>query len=144
MGIEKIFHESQLIAIIMRTGDRSEGTRFHTDNDSALQLGEFNLDKGHVIEPHIHRLVDRKINRTQEVLIIQEGTVRVDLYDDQQVYIESHMLASGDIILLSSGGHGFTMLENTVMVEVKTGPYAGEQDKTRYSPIDESKLVMKV
>lgn len=32
----------------------------------------------------------------------------------------------------STLGHGFEILEETEMIEVKQGPYAGEQDKTRF------------
>ena len=46
--------------------------------------------------------------------------------------LESRVLNSGDIILLASGGHGFEMLENTEIIEVKQGPFAGEVDKTRF------------
>jgi len=47
-------------------------------------------------------------------------------------YIGSRELESGDLILLCGGGHSFEMLEETTMIEVKQGPYAGDQDKTRF------------
>ena len=40
----------------------------------------------------------------------------------------------GDVILLVSGVHGFEVLEELEMIEVKQGPYAGEGDKTRITP----------
>jgi len=58
----------------------------------------------------------------------------VDFYTDKQIYIESRELNTGDVILLMTGGHGFEMLEETEMIEVKQGPYAGDQDKTRFIP----------
>jgi hypothetical protein len=33
------------------------------------------------------------------------------------------------VILLATGGHGFEVLEEIEMIEVKQGPYAGDQDK---------------
>ncbi|WP_435145593.1 hypothetical protein [Halobaculum sp. P14] len=84
---------------------------------------------GHEIEPHYHKDVVREVERTQEVLVIREGKVRVDIYDDDEREIESLTLEDGDVILLAAGGHGFEMLEETEMVEVKQGPYAGEDDK---------------
>jgi len=60
----------------------------------------------------------------------------VDFYDEQQNYLESHILEAGDVILLATGGHGFEVLEEIEMFEVKQGPYAGEQDKTRFVGID--------
>jgi hypothetical protein len=38
--------------------------------------------------------------------------------------------------LLAAGGHGFEMLEDTEMFEIKQGPYAGENDKTRFEGIN--------
>ena len=42
------------------------------------------------------------------------------------------MLEAGDVVLLIEGGHGFEVMEDVEMIEVKQGPYAGEQDKTRF------------
>ncbi len=56
----------------------------------------------------------------------------MDFFDDQQQYLESRELKAGDVILLIKGGHGFEVLEELEMIEVKQGPYAGDQDKTRF------------
>jgi hypothetical protein len=56
----------------------------------------------------------------------------VDFFDEQQNYLESRELRRGDVILLIKGGHGFEVLEELEMIEVKQGPYAGDQDKTRF------------
>jgi hypothetical protein len=49
----------------------------------------------------------------------------------------------GDVILLAYGGHGFEMLEPTEMIEVKQGPYAGDNDKTRFEGISADQAVIK-
>jgi mannose-6-phosphate isomerase-like protein (cupin superfamily) len=85
--------------------------------------------------PHVHNPVSRDVQYTQEVLIIRKGKLRVDFYDNEQNYLESHILNGGDVILLASGGHGFEVLEELEMIEVKQGPYLGEQDKTRFKGI---------
>ena len=64
----------------------------------------------------------------------------MDFYDDNKNYLESRILNKNDVILLSSGGHGFEMLEPSEMIEVKQGPYAGEQDKTRFKSISGDKI----
>jgi mannose-6-phosphate isomerase-like protein (cupin superfamily) len=91
--------------------------------------------EGKVIQPHVHNLIMREVKYTQEVLVIRKGKVRVDFYADNQEYLESTILKTGDIILLASGGHGFEMLEETEMIEIKQGPYAGENDKIRFNPV---------
>lgn len=82
----------------------------------------------------MHNPVTRSVLYTQEVLFIKSGSLRVDFYDEQQVYIESRVLSSGDTILLARGGHGFQILEPSEIIEVKQGPYAGDGDKTRFMP----------
>ena len=90
---------------------------------------------GKIIEPHIHNPVVREVVYTQEVLLIKGGKLRVDFYNNQQVYLESRILEAGDVILLVAGGHGFEVLEEVEMIEVKQGPYLGEQDKIRFNGI---------
>ncbi|ORU00540.1 hypothetical protein D081_1063 [Anaerovibrio sp. JC8] len=68
--------------------------------------------------------------------------MRVDFYDDDQNYIESHIIYAGDVILLVSGGHGFKVLEDIEMIEVKQGPYAGDGDKTRFPSVEDENVIL--
>jgi mannose-6-phosphate isomerase-like protein (cupin superfamily) len=90
---------------------------------------------GKTIEPHVHNAVVRQVEYTQEVLLIRKGRVRVDFYDDFRTYLHSRVLSAGDVILLATGGHGFEVLEDLEMIEVKQGPYTGDADKTRFDAI---------
>ena len=58
----------------------------------------------------------------------------MDFYDGKCRFQKSAVLEEGDVILLAGGGHGFEILEETVMIEIKQGPYAGDADKTRFEP----------
>lgn len=133
--IEKIINDEELMAIIIRDDHDGEGIEFLTPDDFSQQLAYMHHPKGHVIIPHFHNLVSRTIHYTQEVLVIKKGKLRVDFYNNDCVCINQAVLCSGDIILLCSGGHGFEMLEETAMVEIKQGPYVGENDKTRFEPV---------
>jgi mannose-6-phosphate isomerase-like protein (cupin superfamily) len=95
---------------------------------------------GKQIPPHVHNPVPREVTYTQEVLFIRKGKLRVDFYDDSQVYLESRILEAGDVILLATGGHGFEAMEELEMVEVKQGPYAGDRDKTRFAGVAADKI----
>jgi hypothetical protein len=143
MDVKKITHHSQLIAVIIRGDTPQKGIEFYTPDDSGQQIGAMSWPAGHEVLPHIHNHVERTVSRTQEVLVIRKGRARIDLYDEQKNYLESHIVVSGDIIFLAGGGHGVTMLDDTVMVEIKQGPYAGERDKTRFDPVDDSRLDIK-
>lgn len=92
--------------------------------------------KGKVIDAHVHNIVHRNVVMTQEVLFIKKGKLRVDFYDDYEDYLESHILEAGDTILLVSGGHGFEIMEEVEMIEVKQGPYSGDLDKKRFAGIE--------
>ena len=133
--IEHITHQGRTLAMLLRTTYRADRIQFFTPNDFSQQLAYMNRPEGYVIAPHVHNSVPREVQFTKEVLFIKSGKVRVDFYDDDQNYLESRILNSGDVILLAFGGHGFEMLEASEIIEVKQGPYAGEADKTRFAPI---------
>lgn len=138
--IEQIKLNEKILGIIIRANYNKEGIAFFTPDDFSQQLGYMNRPEGYVIAPHVHNVVERKVDLTQEVLIVRSGKVRVDFYDDDKQYIESRIIYSGDIILLAHGGHGFEMLEPAEMVEVKQGPYCGEMDKVRFEPVGGDKI----
>ena len=133
--IEEIKHKQKIIAIIIRSNYSKEGVSFFTPNDFSQQLAFMKHPVGKIIEPHVHNKVERNVFFTQEVLFIKKGQLRVDFYDDEKKYLESRVLNSGDVILLASGGHGFEVLQDLEMFEVKQGPYAGDKDKTRFEGI---------
>lgn len=134
-SFERIIHQGNLIALIIRCNYHRPDITFFTPNDFSQQLAYMNRPKGHIIQPHVHNPVPREVVYTQEVLFIKSGRVRVDFFDDGHSYLESRILLQGDVILLASGGHGFEMLENAEIIEVKQGPYAGEEDKTKFDGI---------
>jgi hypothetical protein len=138
--IEQIIHQGHLLAMLLRTAYKAEGIQFFTPSDFSQQLAYMNRPEGYVIAPHIHNAVLREVNFTKEVLFIKSGKIRVDFYDNEQVYLESRILLQGDVILLAFGGHGFEMLEASEIIEVKQGPYAGEADKTRFTPVMANKI----
>jgi len=130
--IETVMHDHQIFAIIIYAQYHAEGIQFFTPNDFSQQLAYMNRSKGYQIQPHTHQKVVREVSLTKEVLFVRKGKVRVDFYTDQQDYVESRIISTGDVILLAYGGHGFEMLEDSEMIEVKQGPFAGEMDKIRF------------
>jgi mannose-6-phosphate isomerase-like protein (cupin superfamily) len=130
--VEEIRHDGNLLAIIIRRNFSEPGIHFFTPNDFSQQLAYMRHPKGKEILPHVHNPVAREVSYTQEVLVIKRGRLRVDFYDDKQIYLESRVLEAGDVILLASGGHGFHVEDDLEMFEIKQGPYAGEADKTRF------------
>ena len=141
--IEKITNQEQLLAIIISHRFNESGIHFFTPNELSQQLAYMHYPTGKVIQPHVHNPVIREVTHTQEVLFIKNGKLRVDFYNDQQEYLDSRILEAGDVILLVTGGHGFEVLEEIEMIEVKQGPYVGEQDKTRFTGIPSNQANIK-
>jgi len=133
--VEKIYDGERLLAIIVSSRFDLPGIHFFTPDDLSQQLAYMRHPKGKAIEPHIHNPVPREVHFTQEVLLIKRGQLRVDFYDGRKEYLESRVLMQGDVILLVSGGHGFETLEEVEMIEIKQGPYAGEEDKVRFQAV---------
>jgi len=130
--IERIEHDGVPLALIVRREFAEPGIHFFTPGEFSQQLGFMRHPAGKVIEAHVHNPVPRTVAYTQETLFIRRGRVRVDFYAKDQTYLESRELKGGDVILLIQGGHGFEVLEELEMIEVKQGPYAGDEDKTRF------------
>ncbi|MEO8192548.1 MAG: hypothetical protein ABI681_01775 [Gemmatimonadales bacterium] len=141
--IETLKAGDELLAVIVSGKFNAPGIHFFTPNDLSQQLAYMRHPAGKVIDPHVHNPVRRSVHYTQEVLLIKRGRLRVDFYDKEKQYLESRILEAGDIILLATGGHGFEVLEEIEMIEVKQGPYAGDQDKTRFCGVPAERVVVK-
>lgn len=141
--IEEIKKKGKLLAMIVRNDYECSGVEFITPDMYSQQVAYMHHPSGKTIDAHIHNLVHRNVVLTQEVLFIKKGILRVDFYDEYQDYLESRNLYAGDFILLVSGGHGFEIIEDVEMIEVKQGPYAGEQDKNRFEAVTPDQIVYK-
>lgn len=140
-GLEIIKKKDQILAMIVRDHYSGEGVDFITPDDYSQQIAYMHHPAGKKISAHVHNLVHRNVVLTQEVLFIKKGKLRVDFYDVYEEYLESRVLGEKDMILLISGGHGFKVLEEVEMIEVKQGPYAGEKDKERFAGIGDDEVV---
>lgn len=126
---EKIEQGGQVFAIVLRKEFSKPGVHFLTPGEFSQQLGMLVHDKGKVVDRHRHKLVRREIMRTQEVLVILQGKIRVQVFTDEAELLKTVILKAGDSILLATGGHGVEVLEKAKILEVKQGPYAGFEDK---------------
>ena len=130
--LKQIRHNDDLFALIYSSEDLEEGINFVTDDEAILQLGAMKRAKGYVIEPHIHTPFERNIVGTNEVMYLQEGRVKVTFFTEEKKFLEHLILEKGQWIVFVKGGHGFEMLETSVLIEVKNGPYAHDMDKIRF------------
>ena len=130
--LERIYSEGVLLAYIIRGKMSPEKTTFLTPSDFNLQLGFVVYPEGGNVIPHVHLPVERTIFGTCEVLLVKKGRCEIDIYNDERKLVLTRELSEGDLVLTVGGGHGFRMLEDTVLLEVKQGPYLESGDKVRF------------
>ena len=139
--IENIKHKKKLYALIVRKKFRiKSGVNFFTSQDATQQFGYMKHKKNHLIMPHKHNKRLTKILITTEVIILFKGILRVDFYGKKNEYLFSKKVYAGDIIMLVNGGHGFKVLKDVEMLEVKQGPYSLAADKVKFNKTDEKKI----
>lgn len=110
-----------------------DGSQFFSADENFIQLARHKYSAGKEFAAHQHHQVKRQATLTQEVLILQEGSMQAVIFDMDKNQVASFTMEKGDVIMLLQGGHGFTVLsENTQFIEVKNGPYLGaEVDRFR-------------
>ncbi len=125
-GLEEIYSGRQLIAIIFRKNIKFSGIKFFTDPKNPFQVGVHSRKKGLKLNPHIHKL-DQPIiiKEIQEILFIQKGKIKIELFSPSKKLLVKKILKTGDSILLLRGGHGVEFLEDSKIFELKQGPYPG-------------------
>ena len=130
--IEVIGAGGQELTYIIRAAYHPTETSFLTPPELKQQVGYIVYPAGAEIPRHCHRPVERQIVGTSEVLVIKSGRCVIDIYDDEHRLIATRELCVGDVVLMVGGGHGFRMLEDTVLLEIKQGPYTGLDEKERF------------
>jgi hypothetical protein len=130
--MEVIECDGQVLAYLARAGAPPNATAFLTPPDCNLQVGHVVYPGGSQIVRHVHLPIERHITGTTEVLIVQRGRCEVDVYTQDRRLAATRELAQGDILIAVAGGHGFRVLEDTVLLEIKQGPYPQGAEKERF------------
>lgn len=130
--VEWIERNGKPLAYIIRAQLMPQKTTFLTPSDFKQQVGFVVYPKDGVIARHVHRPLERHLVGTSEVLVVRKGRAEIDVYDDDRTLVATRELRTGDVMLMVGGGHGFRMLEDTVFLEIKQGPYTGVDEKERF------------
>jgi cupin fold WbuC family metalloprotein len=127
--IECVGADGAVLAYIVRAQTPREQTEFVTPPELPIQLGWLVFHAGATVPRHVHLKMERRVHTPSEVLLVTRGRCEVDIYDTDRTVAATHELKEGDVIILVGGGHAFRMLEDTVLLEVKEGPYLGTAEK---------------
>jgi hypothetical protein len=130
--IESIVSNGCVLAYIVRREMEPDKTTFFTPEDASFQTGFIVYPANSEIGRHIHKPVYRELNRTSEVLVVRKGRCEVDIFTQDKQLVAMRELRMGDVLVLLEGGHGFRILEDTILFEVKQGPYTGLDEKERF------------
>jgi hypothetical protein len=132
MPVEVIGRDGRTYCYVVRQRSAPAQTTFVTPDEAVQQVGFVVHPAGSEVRRHYHVPLERTIVGTPEVLVVRDGRCRLSVYDDAQQFVEAVELEEGDVMVMVGGGHGFEMLEDTVLLEVKQGPYFGTQEKTYF------------
>lgn len=130
--IQQVDYNLKTLAYVIKGGQLPDKTTFVTDESCGQQVGFIVYEANSSIQRHFHKPIERIVVGLTEVLYILEGKCEIDFYDDDESFISSKELVKGDLIIIVAGGHGFRMIEHTVMFEVKQGPYGGQFEKVKF------------
>lgn len=132
MMLDKIMWAGKPLAYIIKSEAMPAKTIFLTPPEFKQQVGFVVYSTGEEIARHKHLSLKRNLIGTSEVLIVKKGRCLADIYNENDELVDTRELQNGDVLLMVNGGHGFRMLENTVFLEIKQGPYLGLEEKERF------------
>jgi len=130
--IQRIFYRKKEIAFIVKSNYPVNSVAFFSPNEDFLQVGYHKRGKGEKLKAHYHQFKGHQINSLQEVLYVVKGQVRVDFYTKKGKKIQFEILKKGDILFQRDLGHGFELIDDAEIFEVKQGPFFGQEHKRFY------------
>lgn len=131
-NIEIIAKDGKELCYVIRAELTPDVTTFITPPEFKQQVGFVVYPAGGEVQRHLHLPLERHLVGTSEVLLVRKGRCLLDVYDDTKELVASREVKAGDLVLMVRGGHGLRMLEDTLFVEVKQGPYLDCEEKERF------------
>jgi cupin fold WbuC family metalloprotein len=123
---EILLHQSVHINNLAQDLQASGRVNISHESES-LQSAVILLVDGQTFKPHRHITYVRDMPMAQESWVVIQGSVKVTYYDLDDSILEEVILCSGDSTITYRGGHNYLALEdNTLVYELKTGPYLGQ------------------
>lgn len=121
--IQEIASKGKVFAFIAAASDIADGIHPLTDPTLPLQVLMRKHGKGHRVEKHAHKEVARTSTRLNEGLVVIEGELRAQIFDDDGDDIGIYTVTAGQCLLMIAGGHEIEMTADTIVFEFKNGPY---------------------
>lgn len=124
--------DDDLLAVIMRPPFEVGARQNAGDDYEILQVAAISLPPGKTVKPHAHLMQSRNILGTQEAWVVVSGKILVTVYDTSEEKLSEYIVNAGDCFVLYRGGHGMQVIApNTMIYEIKNGPYYGAERDTK-------------
>ena len=137
-AIKDIYHKDTLVGQFYDLNFVCE-TQFPTSIEHAFQFGFGTVQQDKNLVPHIHKRVERVINTTSEFLYVVNGEMKIEIYGEDEMYLETIILKNNQALLQHIGGHKISIKKGTKYFELKQGPYFGREfDKYNIEGSNES------
>jgi hypothetical protein len=130
--VEKISWKGFPLTFIVHASSTPNKTTFITPPEFKQQVGFVVYPAGGEVKRHLHLPLERHLIGTSEVLIVRLGHCLMDIYNEDRELVATRELTTGDVMLMVGGGHGFRMIEDTVFLEVKQGPFMPVEEKEEF------------
>jgi hypothetical protein len=132
LEVKKIVSNDGVTLALVVKKQHVQTMNFVTEENFPLQLGINRYSKGSKIRPHVHNRIKRVIDLSQEMVYLEKGRAKVCFYDERGKEVGCEILQSGDLVFFVSGGHGFDILAETKIIEVKQGPFHGTEKEKKF------------
>jgi cupin fold WbuC family metalloprotein len=132
--IKSVVEPSTTICKFINANEATQHRSDFSSTDSALQVSLRLLSNNVKVPPHAHMQVEKKYEIQNESWFIFSGKVLALIYDLNDELLSKLTLSAGDLIVFYNGGHSLEVLvDNTIFIEHKSGPYLGaENDKRNF------------
>jgi cupin fold WbuC family metalloprotein len=123
------FVDGEMKAFVHEIADAKPGVVFMSEDSWPMQVGIMEWPSGHLSRPHRHNARSHMVTVTSEALIVWKGRTDVVLFDKQGELAETIELSAGSVCVMFGGAHGIVVHEDSIITELKQGPYDGHLDK---------------
>lgn len=117
------------LATVIRGLGGCVNTQFATDPKDPLQVGTVERKAGDTIPKHTHSAKPRQVQSCHEMLFVVRGRISVFVYAADGALASVVDLGPCEAILLRGGMHALKFDENSLIFEVRQGPYLGDGEK---------------
>lgn len=133
--MREITKDGLILARLIEPEDMKPGLNFFSKDEEFVQIGVWgHYENGKYLQNHVHNKFDRTAQRTYEALYMISGSMDVEIFTLEKEHVETFNIYKGEILILMECAHGYTITEeDTTVLEIKNGPFAGAAvDKEKF------------